>query len=144
MTEAFGWLYTDRWGNEQFHRERKVKPHGWTETPLYATPPAVQSAITQCLRAIADLPTGRTEEVMEGHEDAYRAIEALSASGADTEAQIVAWLRNDADLTETESRKIVSNSVGLSPRDIADWQNLVTTKRGIADAIERGEHRERG
>lgn len=53
---------------------------------------------------------------------------------------VVAWLRADADLTEVEARKIFSDSHGLTLRDAADWQNLVATKRGIADAIERGIH----
>ncbi len=29
------------------------------------------------LQAIADLPTGKNEDVMAGHEDAYRAVERL-------------------------------------------------------------------
>lgn len=34
-------------------------------------------ALGEALMAIANLPTGKTEDVMEGHEQAYRAIEAL-------------------------------------------------------------------
>lgn len=34
-------------------------------------------ALGEALTTIALLPTGKTEDVMEGHEQAYRAIEAL-------------------------------------------------------------------
>lgn len=34
-------------------------------------------------KAIADIPYGRTEEVCEGHEDAYRAIEKLEPEDLD-------------------------------------------------------------
>lgn len=53
---------------------------------------------------------------------------------------VVAWLRADADRTEIESQRIVTNSHGLTIRDINDWKQLIGTQRDIADAIERGDH----
>lgn len=41
------------------------------------TDEAVDRAYDRALQAIADLPTGRTEDVMEGQEQAYRTIEAI-------------------------------------------------------------------
>lgn len=48
--------------------------------PVYAlAAPSPQPTKTakDALQAIADLPTGSSEDVMRGHEDAYRAVEAL-------------------------------------------------------------------
>lgn len=53
---------------------------------------------------------------------------------------IVTWLRNDADQTEIEAHRIIPNTYGLTVRDISDWHRLVAMKRGIAIAIERGDH----
>lgn len=69
----------------------------------------------------------------------YRAT-ALRAQGQDERAEIVAWLRADADLTEAEAVKIVRNTTGDPRKNAAEWAGLVATKRGIADAIEAGQH----
>jgi hypothetical protein len=53
---------------------------------------------------------------------------------------IINWLRWDADLTEAEARIALPNTDGLTPRDIGDWGRLISMKRGIANAIERGDH----
>lgn len=59
---------------------------GMPSYPVDIIPPIVaqirHQARTEALQAIANLPTGRTEEVMEGHEDAYRAVERLSVAPA--------------------------------------------------------------
>lgn len=39
------------------------------------------ATIEECAKAIAGLPTGRTEDIMEGQEQAYRVVEALAAGG---------------------------------------------------------------
>ena len=49
------------------------------------------------------------------------------------------WLRYDADLTERESTKIIANTSGNPRKLFAEWQMLISVKRGLADAIERGE-----
>jgi hypothetical protein len=43
-----------------------------TYAPTYA------DGVRDALRAIADLPTPTNEDIMHGHEDAYRAIEAIT------------------------------------------------------------------
>jgi len=57
------------------------------------------------------------------------------------EAEIVAWLRDDADQTEIEARAIVRNTTGNARQNAAEWAELVAIKRGLASAIERGEYR---
>lgn len=42
--------------------------------------PKSEATARDALQAIADLPTGKNEDVMNGHEDAYRAVEALFSS----------------------------------------------------------------
>lgn len=58
----------------------------------------------------------------------------------DERAAIVAWLRDDADQTEWEAGIIVAKLSGPTEQAAEDWARLVATKRGIADAIERGDH----
>ena len=73
---------------------------------------------------------------------AVAAIAALSDNPALAERRnIVDWLRADADLTEAESREIVKKLPPHTvPSAFVEWQSLVATKRGIADAIEREHH----
>lgn len=58
-------------------------------------------------------------------------------------ALIVAWLRDDAEQTEWEAAIIVAKLNYPNERTIQQWAQLVATKRGIADAIERGDHMEK-
>jgi len=53
---------------------------------------------------------------------------------------VVAWLRADADQTEIEAARIIPKVLGLTVHDIGDWGRLIAMKRGIANAIERGDH----
>jgi hypothetical protein len=53
---------------------------------------------------------------------------------------VVAWLRGDADITEVEARQIAPNVTGNPRRIAAEWALLVSIKRGIANAIEAGDH----
>jgi hypothetical protein len=61
---------------------------------------AYAKGLEDALSAIADLPTGRTEDVMEGQEQAYRAVQACRAM-IDTEGQNMSdmpdriWHQND-------------------------------------------------
>ena len=57
------------------------------------------------------------------------------------EAEIVAWLRFDADQTEIEARAIVRNTTGNARQNAAEWAELVEIKRGLANAIEQGQWR---
>lgn len=58
---------------------------------------------------------------------------------ADRVARVVEWLRKDSDQTEIEAGHIVKNSSGNPRKNAAEWAMLVAMKRGLADAIERGE-----
>lgn len=72
--------------------------------------------------------------------DAMRAaIAALDAARGDPVARVVEWLRKDADRTEIEAARIVKNTSGNARQNAAEWATLVRLKRGLADAIERGE-----
>jgi hypothetical protein len=96
---------------------------------------ADQEAAIKCLEVL--------EEGLDHGNDLIAVLRsAVAAEAGLSAAKIAAWLRNDADLTEAESRKIITDSHSLSPRDIQDWQGLVATKRGIAAAIERGDYRQ--
>ncbi len=70
---------------------------------------------------------------------AQAAIAALDAARGDPVARVVEWLRKDADKTEIEAGHIVKNSSGNPRKNAAEWAMLVAMKRGLADAIERGE-----
>lgn len=63
--------------------ERITSEQDWDINPVEACQRAALTAIMEakkeCLQLIADLPTGATEDVMQGHEDCYRAIEATFA-----------------------------------------------------------------
>lgn len=63
-----------------FARAALSQPAAPQPAPTDALERAIEAAVLAereaCLQAIADLPTGRAEEVMEGQEQAYRAIEA--------------------------------------------------------------------
>ena len=52
-----------------------MSPTSRSGTPSKAPEPSALDA----LQAIADLPAGKTEDVMKGQEQAYRAVEALFA-----------------------------------------------------------------
>ena len=52
-------------------------------------------------------------------------------------ASAVEWLRDDANMTEIEARRILGNLVNLTPADTDDWAKLILMKHGIADALER-------
>ena len=54
------------------YRERGQEIRGLFDHPENTAPSAIDA-----LQVIADLPTGATEDVMRGQEDAYRAVEAL-------------------------------------------------------------------
>lgn len=74
-------------------------------------------------------------------EGARAAISAIPDTALAERRKIVDWLRADADLTEVESREIVKKLPPHTvPRAFTEWQELVATKRGIADAIEREHH----
>lgn len=64
---------------------------------------------------------------------------APDAARGDPVARVVEWLRKDADQTEIEAGHIVKNSSGNPRKNAAEWAMLVAMKRGLADAIERGE-----
>ena len=66
-------------------------------------------------------------------------IAALEEARGDQVARVVEWLRDDADQTEIEAGHIVKNSSGNPRKNAAEWAMLVAMKRGLADAIERGE-----
>lgn len=61
----------------------------------------------------------------------------------DAEMGVVEWLRDDADLTEIAAAKIVKNTTGNARQNAAEWAMLVRLKRGLATAIEAGEHKEK-
>ena len=73
------------------------------------------------------------------HDFAQAAIAALDAARGDPVARVVEWLRKDADQTEIEAGHIVKNSSGNPRKNAAEWAMLVAMKRGLADAIDRGE-----
>lgn len=56
-------------------RLKEALAEAWNARATLAAAP--QPSARDALQAIADLPTGRTEEVMEGQEQAYRAVERL-------------------------------------------------------------------
>lgn len=77
------------------------------------------------------------------YEPSVRAVAPmLIAHGRELEnAEVVAWLHEDADQTEQEAEHIVANTTGNPRKNAAEWALLVSLKRGIADAIDRKEHR---
>ena len=54
-------------------------------------------------------------------------------------ARIVAWLRDDAASTRSDLRRLHENRK-LSLSQTAEWEAMIATKVGIADAIERNQH----
>jgi len=70
---------------------------------------------------------------------AQASIAALDAARGDQVARVVEWLREDANQTEVEATRIVKNTSGNARQNAAEWSMLVRLKRGLADAIERGE-----
>ena len=72
-------------------------------------------------------------------EFARHRIAALDAARGDPVARVMEWLRKDADQTEIEAGHIVKNSSGNPRKNAAEWAMLVAMKRGLADAIERGD-----
>jgi len=61
-------------------------------------------------------------------------------------AAIVAWLRADADQSQIEAATINKNTAGtmIERHKMAGaWTVMISMKRGIALAIERGDHHER-
>jgi len=69
-----------------------------------------------------------------------RLTQALAEANARADrerAAVVAWMRDDADQTER-------CAINLAPKSVKsqyqEWVDLVATKRGIANAIERGQH----
>jgi transcription elongation factor Elf1 len=66
-----------------------------------------------------------------------RADAGHAAGRAGAIAEIVAWLRNDAEKTEKEAGSIMAKMDGVTAIETQAWTDLVATKRGIADAIER-------
>jgi len=73
------------------------------------------------------------------------ALEAASAVLAvvipQIEARVADWLENDATQTEQEAARIVANTTGNPRKNAAEWEMLVSLKRGIAAAIRRGDYR---
>ena len=56
-------------------------PHGFDGGPDNWDPyakAAIAIVVERAAGVIAGLPTGRSEDVMEGHEEAYRAVSALA------------------------------------------------------------------
>jgi hypothetical protein len=51
--------------------------------------------------------------------------------------RIVAWLRDDARLTEIEARRILGNLTTLTQADTDNWAKLILMKHGIADTLEK-------
>ena len=93
----------------------------------------------------------RYEEAAEGVSMDYetaellaRELKRLTAALADANARadreraaVVAWMRDDADQTE---RCAINLAPKLVKSQYQEWVDLVATKRGIANAIERGQH----
>ena len=75
------------------------------------------------------MQTGWTETPLYAHQPAR----------GDQVARVVEWLRDDADQTEVEATRIVKNTSGNARQNAAEWSMLVRLKRGLADAIERGD-----
>ncbi len=61
----------------------------------------------------------------------------------ETERQIVEWLRNDANRIEPEARRILGKVYMPTEADSDQWRFLISMKHGLADAIERGKHKEK-
>ena len=59
---------------------------------------------------------------------------------AETEARIIAWLREEAD-RDTETLRGLHRRKMLTPKQTIEWEALIELKGGLASAIERGEHR---
>ena len=64
-------------------------------------------------------------------------VAAMQAAFNAGRASAVQWLRDDANMTEIEARRILGNLVKLTPADTNDWAKLILMKHGIADALER-------
>ena len=64
-------------------------------------------------------------------------------SAVQERAAIVAWMRGDADRCELEAPSILAKLFGppdFVARETEAWADMVAAKRGIANAIERGDH----
>lgn len=74
------------------------------------------------LQAIANLPTGRNEDVMAGHEDAYRAVEALFAVPPRIEVGSTSAFNSAVD-DPTQIRKTIARAI--SPVEWSRHDTLV-------------------
>ena len=79
--------------------------------------------------------------VFHGDDDGHWIVQAFAAHRQAAfnagRASAVEWLRDDANMTEIEARRILGNLVKLTPADTDDWAKLILMKHGIADALER-------
>ena len=80
------------------------------------------------------------DEIKRGHCDNWELVQAVAshrqqAAKAERD-RIVAWLRDDARLTEIEARRILGNLITLTQSDTEDWAKLIAMKHGIAAALE--------
>ena len=95
---------------------------------------------TQEARAAADTLAHRIRgwDNTEQHKaDIAAILEYRQAAFNAGRASAVEWLRDDANMTEIEARRILGNLVKLTPAETNDWAKLILMKHGIADALER-------
>ena len=95
--------------------------------------------IAQSVQSFSERSAYR-KEIEAGEHDAHpmviaAATQRIEAAKAERD-RIVAWLRDDARLTEIEARRILGNLVTLTQADTDDWAKLIAMKHGIADALE--------
>ncbi len=69
-----------------------------------------------------------------------KALEDAAGRAAER-AEVVAWLREDAGRTAKDVRQMHRKKL-LTPKQTIEWEVQIETKTGIADAIERGQHKE--
>ena len=58
---------------------------------------------------------------------------------AETEARIIAWLREEAG-RDAETLRGLHRRKMLTPKQTIEWETLIELKGGLASAIARGEH----
>ena len=95
---------------------------------------------TQEARAAADTLAHRIrgwDNTEQHKEDVAAILEYRQAAFNAGRASAVEWLRDDANMTEIEARRILGNLVKLTPAETNDWAKLILMKHGIADALER-------
>lgn len=110
----------------------------WNRRHRLNATPSRQDGLREALEIIGGLPTGQTEDVMSGHENAYRAIESRLAALSDTpppDNEETEALRGDLMKGLRTSQKTLDEITRQEQANIAGYLALRDFPVGAASAL---------